>query len=903
MHAAEFISRLKTVYPLPNAGAAGREQGNARRRCELLSARQSWKVRINLLAWCLWLSVPLTLLGAPPAAEDLQFFETKIRPVLVKHCYACHGPEAEEPGGKLRLDSRDAVLRGGESGPALVAGKPADSLLLRALRQEGLEMPPEGPLSPAIVRDFEQWIERGAVDPRLPAPSAADSQPGSQLHRSAATLWSLQPLTDPQPPVVKAVDWPRDPIDHFVLARIEQANLEPAIDAAPRALIRRLFYDLIGLPPTQAEIAAFLADHDELGHRATEAWVDRLLARPQFGERWGRYWLDVARYGESNGNDGLGRNPTFPHAWRYRDYVIAAFNDDLPIDQFFREQIAGDLLASDLAEVRDRRRIATGFLALGAKPAKAMNSNFDMDVVADQIDAIGRGMLGLSVGCARCHDHKFDPIPTRDYYALAGILMSSETMWGVAANEGLTAPATDLHTLESAPHVPPPADFVETVLLRDSNTGQIKAPPKPKWAPGTPLAMGLRDRAKSVDSKIHIKGESGSLGELVPRGFLSCVPLEAGSPATIQLQGSGRRELAEWVTQAAQPLTPRVFVNRVWQHLFGEGLVATPDDFGVYGAAPSHPLLLDHLATRFLRQGWSLKQLVRAMVLTRTYQLSCDDDATAIKADADGRLLTRHLRRRLDAESLRDSMLLASGELDLRPGNGSLIRHRDILVNRAGNLHEPSRQRSVYLCYLRSSPPPELAPFDLPDFTAVQGRRDVSVLSSQALHLFNSPFVLDQARALAQRACQQSASGEERVRFVFQAVLAREPESTELAAAMELVDELSTELSAAQPDSQTVTATESSAEKGPTQPTITATETGNSAAAPPTAVSAAPAVPAVGAAGPASAVAAASAAGAAELADNSTSSAGADSRMTANEQAWAAFCQALLLTNEFRYVD
>ena len=871
----------------------------------------------GLILGCVWfgLGVFSWVEATPPSAEELQFFETKIRPVLVKHCYACHGPESAELGGKLRLDSREAVLRGGESGPALVAGKPAESLLLRALRQDGLEMPPDGPLSPAIVQDFEQWIQRGAVDPR---DSSVVRGTGEEVNSSPSTdviLWSLQPITDPVIPAVQATAWPRDAIDRFVLSKIEAAGLEPTVDAAPQQWIQRLYIDLIGLPPTLAEMNAYVKDVEANGIEATERWVDDLLARPQFGERWGRHWLDVARYGESNGNDGLGRNPTFPHAWRYRDYVIRSLNEDLPIKEFFREQIAGDLLTSDSPELRDRRRVATGFLALTAKPAKAMNSNFDMDVVADQIDVIGRGMLGLSVTCARCHDHKFDPIPTRDYYALAGIFTSSETLWGVAANEGLTAPATDLHVLEAAPHVLPPADFVETVLVLDSNTGQPKKPPKPKWPLGTPLAMGVRDRAKVADCKIHIKGESGRLGASVSRGFLSCVSFSsAPHPLQVNPEQSGRRELADWVTHAEHPLTPRVFVNRVWQHLFGEGLVGTPDDFGVYGQPPTNPQLLDHLATRFVRQGWSLKQLIRTIVLTRTYQLSSDDDAASLQADAENRLLTRHSRRRLDAESLRDRMLFASDQLDLRPGSGSLIRHRDILVNRAGNLHEPSRQRSVYLCYLRSSPPPELAAFDLPDFTAVLGQRDSSVLASQALHLYNSPFVIEQSAALARRVLTQATHDAARVQLIFQSILIRDPSPSESTAALELVAQLAAELGASQPESDSPTLASAS------QPGIASTLNSNQTERAPNLASielsksdpaATNSVPEAKADGKVDAGSDASGTAnpilnnqpADAIDQPQTTTTNRSTEWTPIQQAWAALCQAIFLTNEFRYED
>ena len=437
------------------------------------------------------------------------FFENKIRPVLVNRCYECHSEDAEKLGGKLLLDTKSGMMESGESGPSLVKGKPDNSLVIKALKWDhDLEMPPDEPLSEAVISDFVKWVKMGAPDPR----SGKVKKVAGRTYEEGE-LWSFESVKKPAIPEVKASTWARNPIDRFVLAQIEGLKLPMAKDASPEVLIRRLYFDLIGLPPDIEEMETFIVDYGKNGQQAVARLVDGLLASPQFGERWGRHWLDVARYGESNGNDGLSRNPTFPHAWRYRDYVIAAFNEDTPYDRFLTEQIAGDLLPSDSPEQSDRNLIATGFLALGSKPAKAMNNNFTMDVVADQIEVISRGVMGLSVGCARCHDHKFDPIPTKDYYALAGYFTSSQTLWGVAGNEKLTAPPTDLHVLKAAPKVMPPEGFVETVLVKESNTGKPKAIPKPKWAPGTALAMGVRDRAKPADCKVNLKGDAKQLGE------------------------------------------------------------------------------------------------------------------------------------------------------------------------------------------------------------------------------------------------------------------------------------------------------------------------------------------------------------------------------------------------------
>ena len=721
--------------------------------------------------------------AADISSADRDFFEKKIRPVLVKHCYECHSADAKELGGNLRLDTREGLRTGGVSGAAIVPGKPDESLLIQALRYDGTEMPPEAPLPEAIVHDFSKWVTRNAPDPRVSKP-----EPAKKPEEPPSEFWSLQPVVNAPVPAVDDSAWPHNEIDSFVLSRLEQAGLTPVADASPQTLIRRVYYDLVGLPPSYVEVRDFVSAYERDGESAYQHLVDELLSRPQFGERWGRYWLDVARYGESNGNDGLGRNPTFPHAWRYRDYVIQAFNEDRPFNEFVIEQIAGDLLPAESAEQRDRNLVATGFLAMTAKPAKAMNNNFAMDVVADQIDVISRGVMGLSVACARCHDHKFDPVPMRDYYALAGLFTSTETLWGVAGHEKLTAPPTDLHVLKAAEKVPPPEGFVETVLVLESNTGKPKPIPKSKWEPGTPLAMGVRDAKKPADCKLNINGDSRKLGKPVPRGFLSTLQFDGAETLTVDAATSGRLQLAQWITHPNHPLTARVMVNRVWQYLFGAGIVRTPDDFGKYGARPTHPLLLDHLAVRFRDAGWSVKSLVREIVMSRTYRLGSQVNETLMREDGENLLLARHDRRRLDAESLRDSMLAVSGQLDLTPPSGSLIRHRDILINLSGSLHQPSRHRSVYLCYLRNSPPPSLAAFNLPDFRAVIGRRDQSTVPGQALYLFNNPFVIEQAEHLANRLIQEEQTPTERIQLAYEQVFQRDASSEEIKQAEQLVD-------------------------------------------------------------------------------------------------------------------
>lgn len=720
-----------------------------------------------------WGMLPVFLttagMGGEISSSDRIFFENRIRPVLAQSCYECHSASSEKLGGKLYLDSRKGIEAGGESGPAIVSEDPEKSLLVHALRWEhDLEMPPEIPLSPTIIADFEEWIRRGAPDPR----SGTKSEVAGKAYEDGA-LWSFQPLV--QNPSLDRENF----IDELIEQHWDSENLVAAPVAAPRELIHRLFFDLIGLPPSYEEVIEFEKAYEANSKVALNVLVERLLSSSHFGERWGRHWLDVARFAESNGNDGLSRNAAFPHAWRYRDYVIDAFNEDVPFDRFIIEQLAGDLLQAESPEQRDRHLIATGLFAIGAKPAKAMNNNFEMDIVADQIDMIGSGFLGISIACARCHDHKFDPISARDYYALAGIFSSSETLYGLAGNEKLTAPPTDLHVLKTVDVISPPEGFVETVILKESATGKPKKIPAPKWKPDTPLAMGLRDRKEPSDAKLNIKGDAKKLGKEVPRG-IPTIYHEPGNASDLSIEEgrSGRLALAKWIADPKHPQTARVFVNRVWMHLFARGLVDTPNDFGVYGARPTHPELLDHLAISFIEQGWSTKELIRTIVLSEAYQRTSIVPQEQKDRDEENLWLTRQNQRRLDAESLRDRMLAASGDLLREPAKGSLIGHRDILINLAGNLHESSPHRSVYLCYLRNSPPPELAAFDLPSFLQPVAKRESSSRPGQALYLFNHPFVLSRSEAIAHEVLSMKTK-EDRIIALFRRILLRNPEPEE----------------------------------------------------------------------------------------------------------------------------
>jgi len=735
---------------------------------------------VSALLWLGWNGVAHAEI--PP--QQRKYFETKIRPVLAQECYECHASGAKKVGGKLLLDTTTGLKRGGESGSPMIPGKPEDSLILHALKWlDDLEMPPENPLPANVIADFEKWIAMGAPVPPDPEGVVVKTEDSTPKQYKAGELWSFKPVEEPPVPKSKS-GWPRSAIDQFTHSKMAENDLDPASDAPPKTLVRRLYFDLTGLPPSFTEANAFAADFEKRGQAAVATLVDDLLASPHFGERWGRHWLDVARYAESNGNDGLSRNASFPNAWRYRDYVIDALNRDVPYDRFIAEQIAGDLLEAKTDQERDRQLVATGFLALGAKPAKAMNHNFEMDIVADQIEVVTSGIIGLSVACARCHDHKFDPIPTRDYYAMAGFFTSSETLYGIAANEKLTAPPTPLHVLETPPKVPAPADDLE--LMVETEKLEMRNYPRPKeehtYPPGTPVAMGIRDRKEPKDCKINLKGDAKKLGEVVPRGVLTSYPDKTLGDLTIDPSGSGRLELAWWLTDRKHPQTSRVMVNRIWLHLFGKAIVGTPDDFGVYGEKPTHPELLDHLASQFSSDhDWSIKSIIREIVLSRTYQLDSHASAESIAADPENTWVSRHTRRRLDAESIRDAILKVTGNLNPEPADGSPIRHLEILVNRAPDLHEPSNHRSIYLCFMRNSPPRELAAFDLPDGLKVTGKRDETMLPAQGLFLLNSAFMKDQANHLAR-------SSGENIREMWQRVLNREPTETELAGAMYLLE-------------------------------------------------------------------------------------------------------------------
>ncbi|MGE3806860.1 MAG: DUF1549 domain-containing protein, partial [Gemmataceae bacterium] len=636
--------------------------------------------------------------AAEPTPADLRFFETRVRPVLLDQCARCHG-EKKQKGG-LRVDEPERLLRGGSAGPVIVKGKPAESSFIKALAHDDpeLKMPPNRKLSDQQIADLTHWVKIGAPIPKRTSVLKGDINAGR-------LFWSFKTPVDPPVPEVNNAAWARTPLDRFVLAALEAKGIEPAPAADKIALLRRATYDLIGLPPTPAEIDAFLQDESP---DAFARVVERLLASPHYGERWGRHWLDVARYADSN---GLDENIAHGNAWRYRDYVIAAFNSDKPYDRFVVEQLAGDLLPHSNMKQRHEQLIATGFLSLGPKVlAEVDETKMEMDIIDEQIDTLGRAFLGLTLGCARCHDHKFDPILTEDYYALAGIFKSTKTMesfkkiarWHenpIATDEELARQRE--HQQQVAARKEEVAVLIKAAMEKLKQAG-VALPKNPesmfpaetkaelkklreelakleKAAPELPTAMGVTD-GKVVDVAVHLRGDHLKLGDMVARRVPQVLAdVEAPRFGTVH---SGRLELARWLVRPEHPLTSRVIVNRVWRWHFGQGLVPTPDNFGRLGERPANQPLLDWLARRFIEEGWSLKKLHRRIMLSNTYQLNTKHPRGSFDADPENRLHWRANVRRLESEAIRDSLLAVSGTLDTTRGGSLLhVKNREFLFD------------------------------------------------------------------------------------------------------------------------------------------------------------------------------------------------------------------------------
>jgi hypothetical protein len=958
-----------------------------------------YRMSIGLL-FIMATSTPPAHANEPSAAEALEFFERDIRPLLVEHCYSCHSAIAEKLQAGLLVDSREALLQGGDSGEAIVPGNTDDSLFIQAVRYESYEMPPKGKLPDDVIKKFERWVEMGAPWPAEDSPTKQAAEPKFDLEARKAQHWVWQPIQTPTLPTVKDQTWPRSELDRFILARLEEAQLHPSADTDRTALLRRLYLDLIGLPPSPDQIKAFLADQSP---QAVERVVDELLQSAHFGERWGRHWLDLVRYAESRGHefDNDARN-----AYQYRDYVIRAFNADVPYDQLVREHIAGDLLETPRLNPDqgfNESILGTGFWFLGEWVHSPVDIRKDeSDRFDNMVDVMSKTFLGVTVSCARCHDHKFDAISTADYYSLCGFLQSSDfrqvPFESLEHNRRIASKLADLDaryrkTLEdalsltptnqiSAPELSPAAaatvvvdysqiapdqflqdgflfgnqprlagtpylesnngepvlqfasrsaavsdpfwhglegvseagvrdqsrlaslplggrtlrtptfeltsgiiscrvrgsghivacvdshrliagplhgetvrgfgtneEWVEMNLTRyighrlhlefvpnadatldvavvlqgaspeirgeiqkreetiagnvkaiqDATTAKMNDPSKATlraWLDErtqlqtqvmrrSRLAMAMMD-GTGEDEHILIRGNSSKPGKVEPRHFLTAVT--GNQPMAIK-SGSGRLELANQINDPSNPLTSRVVANRIWHYLMGRGVVPTTDDFGVLGQAPSDPALLDHLATQFRARGQSIKQMIRYIVLSRTYQMSSLADSAAVAADPNNLRWHHRPPKRLEGEAIRDSLLKMSGRLDPTLFGEPIPIHLTAFMDGRGRPGhsgplDGAGRRSIYISVRRNFISPFMLAFDTPVPFSTMGRRNVSNVPAQALILMNDPFVVEQAKRWAELAIKQSTSPESRVEWMYLSAFSRLPRSDENAIAL-----------------------------------------------------------------------------------------------------------------------
>ena len=773
------------------------------------------------------LFAPLALLAA---GDDDLFFESKVRPVLIKRCYDCHSTEKKTKGG-LALDTRAGWQHGGDNGPAIVPGDLTKSLVIKAVRylDKDFAMPPKSRLPADEVAILEEWVKRGAPDPRTDDTAKAAKPKRSIDLEAGRKFWAFQPVANPTAPAVKDSFWPKDPVDRFLLAKIEAKGLKPAGDADRHTWIRRVSLDLTGLPATAEEVIAFANDNSDAAYAKV---VDRLLASPAYGERWARHWLDLTGYADMIGTS----NEVFAeHAWRYRDYLIQAFNHDKPFDLFIKEQLAGDLMPASSPEQRASQLVATGFLMVGdleiVNPDKA---KMETDHIDTQLIKIGGAFLGMTMGCARCHDHKFDPVGLEDYYGMAGMLRSSPSsgkmvgfgVWSTIRSVPLPESPAQLaerqkaeaeHAAKLTAHKAEQARLTEennavvaklAALEKTAKATPVAAAPTPKPSPEqdaltkrrdeiaallktkaseiqhaeffkskAPKAFAMQDDAKPADMPIYVRGNPYAPAAVVPRGALRVASWDK-FPA-IPAGQSGRLQLAEWITDRRNPLTARVTVNRLWQKLFGEGLVRSVDYFGERGERPSHPELLDHLATRFMADGWSQKRFLRGLVLSHTYRLTSANHAEGLSLDPENRLFWRMNRQRLEAEAIRDSLLKVSGELATKSGGPSLaleiIENTGALaaagINPPSYHHRKSRpsqefERTVYLPVMRNGPSSAdkiRSFFDFADPAGITGQRNQTVMPTQSLFLLNNDLVRKRAGSLAKQLIDAHANEDARL--------------------------------------------------------------------------------------------------------------------------------------------
>lgn len=754
--------------------------------------------RAGRLLPCWALCVIQCVLCSPHASiADDEFFEKQIRPILVEHCQKCHGDKKHKGG--LRLTDRDLALMGGDTGAAILPGKPDESLLIKAIDYTGeLKMPPDGKLSEGDIEKLKRWVMLGAPWPAANTPPGESKPAGFQVTPVQQKWWAYQPVRDQAPPAVKDPGWPRNEVDQFILADLETRTLRPSEPADRRTWLRRVTFDLTGLPPTPEDVEVFLADASA---DACTRVVDRLLASPAYGQRWARHWLDVVRYADFYDANPKTRTASceITEAWRYRDWVVDSLNGDLPFDQFIMHQIAGDLLPSPTGEeIYPEGLIATTFLTNGAwDRGDADKEKMVSDMVDDNIDTVGKAFLGVTLGCARCHDHKFDPISNEDYYALAGVFYSSHLLKELGAKGGE-------YTMNRVPLAPkavvaqrdeqlkrinetnanladldkrdpkPPADDPERVKLatqRDKLQSEL--------LPEPPLAIAMQEGGTVgglfpgiQDVPIHIRGSYTRLGPVVSRRLPRFL---AGDAQPAFGNGSGRRELATWIASKSNPLTARVIVNRVWQWHFGEGLVRTPNNFGLLSEPPSHPALLDRLASRLMEEGWSLKKLHRRILLSATYGQGSRrvtpqrESATGtLHSDPDNRWLGRFAARRLEAEAIRDAMLMVAGQLDAGQGGPA-----------GDDLH--ILRRSLYVQTARWDRGNFATLFDAANPDASVEKRNVSTVAPQSLFLLNDKFVMNQAKHLATRLSRDVPSDDAaRIQYAYRLLFSRPATEAEI---------------------------------------------------------------------------------------------------------------------------
>ncbi len=761
-----------------------------------------------------------------PSAQDLSFYETHIRPVFIKHCYSCHSTQAENLKANLLLDRKSGWLKGGDLGPAIIPGQAEKSLLFKAISYEDpdLQMPPKSPLPAEVIKKLKTWIQNGASAPG----DEAVIQPKQEifdLQKRKTEHWAWQP----QRKIGR-----EESIDFWIQRKLTEKELKPAPQATPRVLLRRLFFDLIGLPPSQAEMHDFLSKWNVNQDRAWIEQVSTLLNSPHFGEHWARHWLDVVRYSETKGHV---TDQERPHSWKYRDYVIDSLNRDLPYDQFLREHLAGDLLSPEEQRAGPQGQSQYSLIATGALFQHEMHFmavdpvKQRWDEVNAQIDIYGKAILGLTLECARCHDHKFDAISQKDYYALAGFFMSTEL------GKRRTAPRKKYQPKKQARISKLEQDYKK--FLQQKRAGRLRAQsPKVKGKIYFPISdeLGIQspgDTARlfklmrqvenedpsfkfwarsavdagSKDAPFLIRGEPSKPSKEVPRNFLTALPeLNRKSEDPSFKTQSGRLWLANQTLHPKNPLPSRVWVNRLWHHLFGSGIVSTPNNFGKLGSAPSHPELLDYLAQRLRQSKGSTKTIIKEIVSSETYRRSSQRNSTQSQNDPKNKFLSRQNRRRLTAEQIRDALLKVSGTLDRTLYGQSIdcyvppyaTANKQSNVPRSGPL-DGAHRRSIYLKVRRNFYDPFLVTFNFPDRGRSVGKRNVTITPSQSLAMLNSPLVHEFAQDWAKQLTSKGTPSSLTATWMWEEALGAPPKPAEFQLLSETLEELTQTSSASNP--------------------------------------------------------------------------------------------------------